>query len=155
MNSDIEVKTLEQEFCRAVYELENAVFSSPRSLSAVEEDAGNPNAVFLAAFCEGEFAGYGGFGYVLDEGYIGNIAVAPEFRRRGVASAILDEFDRRAKALGLRFLTLEVRSRNSCAIALYDKHGYVRAGLRKGFYVKPDDDGLIYTKELTDEDIGD
>jgi len=147
MNSDIEVKPLGPAFYQAAFELETAVFSSPRSLSAVKEDAENPRAVFLAAFCGGEFAGYGGFGYVLDEGYIGNIAVCPEFRRRGGASAILDEFDRRAKTLGLRFLTLEVRSRNMAAIALYEKHGYMRRGLRRGFYTLPDDDGLIYTKE--------
>ncbi|HOP10078.1 MAG TPA: ribosomal protein S18-alanine N-acetyltransferase [Oscillospiraceae bacterium] len=147
MNSDIEVKTLAPEFYQAVYELENAVFSSPRSLSMIKEDAENPRAVFLAGFCDGAFAGYGAFGYVLDEGYIGNIAVCPAFRRRGVASAILDEFDRKAKVLGLRFLSLEVRARNSAAISLYEKHGYVKMGLRKGFYVKPDDDGLIYTKE--------
>lgn len=147
MPSDIEIKTLLPEFYRAVYELENAVFSSPRSLSEVKEDAENPRSVFLAAFCGGEFAGYGAFGYVLDEGYIGNIAVAPDFRRRKIASAILDEFDQKAKALGLRFLTLEVRSKNDGAIALYEKFGYVKKGLRKRFYVKPDDDALIYTKE--------
>ncbi|HNX13785.1 MAG TPA: ribosomal protein S18-alanine N-acetyltransferase [Oscillospiraceae bacterium] len=147
MLSDIEIKTLLPEFYQVVYELENSVFSSPRSLSEVKEDAENPRVVFLTAFCGKEFSGYGAFGYVLDEGYIGNIAVAPEFRRRKVGSAILAEFDRKAKALGLRFLTLEVRARNDGAIALYEKHGYVKKGLRKGFYIKPDDDGLIYTKE--------
>lgn len=147
MVSDIEIKPLLPEFYRAVYELENAVFSSPRSLSEVKEDAENPRMVFLTAFCGGVFAGYGAFGYVLDEGYIGNIAVCPEFRRHKVASAILDEFDRKAKAFGLRFLTLEVRSKNNGAIGLYEKRGYVKKGLRRGFYIKPDDDALIYTKE--------
>lgn len=147
MRSDIAVKTLLPDYYQAVYELENAVFSSPRSLSEVKADAENPRVVFLAAFCGTAFAGYGAFGYVLDEGYIGNIAVAPEFRRRGVAREILKEFDRQAKTLGLRFLTLEVRAKNAAAITLYEKYGYVKKGLRKGFYIKPDDDGLIYTKE--------
>ncbi len=149
MRSKIAVKTLMPEYYEAVFELENTVFSSPRSLSAVKEDAENPRVVFLAAFCGDEFAGYGGFAYVIDEGYINNIAVCPEFRRRGVASAILKEFDKQAKALGLRFLTLEVRAKNNGAIELYEKHGYVKKGLRKGFYVRPEDDGLIYTKEYS------
>jgi len=153
MPSEIAVKTLMPDYYQAVFELENAVFSAPRTLLGVKEDAENPRTVFLAAFCGGAFAGYGGFCYIIDEGYIGNIAVAQEFRRRGVASAILDEFDRKAKEFGLQFLTLEVRSRNNGAIELYEKHGYVKKGMRRGFYVKPDDDGLIYTKFYEDVSI--
>ena len=146
MLSEIAVKTLMPDYYQAVFALENAVFSAPRSFPVIKEEAENPSMIFLAAFYGNEFAGYGGFGYIIDEGYINNIAVVPEFRRRGVASAILDEFDRKAKEFGLQFLTLEVRSRNNGAIKLYENHGYVKKGIRRGFYVKPEDDGLIYTK---------
>jgi ribosomal-protein-alanine N-acetyltransferase len=59
-----------------------------------------------------------------------NLAVAPEFRRRGVASALLRTL--RGEAKGTIFL--EVAEPNSAAISLYEHHGWVSTGLRKGYY---------------------
>jgi ribosomal-protein-alanine N-acetyltransferase len=73
-----------------------------------------------------------GLWYVLDEGYITNVATAPEHRRRGVASALIAETANRAQALGLAFLTLEVRESNMAARMLYAKHGFAAAGYGKG-----------------------
>ena len=84
---------------------------------------------------------------MLDEGYIGNVAVRPAFRRRGVADALLDALDTRASERGLAFLTLEVRAGDEPAIALYRKHGYLRVGLRPGYYADPREDAILMTKE--------
>ena len=84
---------------------------------------------------------------VVDEGYIDNIAVEPDARRHGVASALLDVYCRFGGA-NLAFLTLEVRSSNAPAIALYEKHGFQRAGLRPGYYQHPREDAVIMTREF-------
>ena len=99
---------------------------------------------------EGNILGYAGLHAILDEGYIDNIAVAPDARRHGVASALLDVFCRFGAA-NLAFLTLEVRQSNAPAIALYEKHGFQRAGLRPGYYQHPREDAVIMTREFSEK----
>ena len=85
---------------------------------------------------------------VLDEGYIGNVAVLPAWRRRGIGDALLDRAECFARERTLAFLTLEVRAANTPAIALYEKHGFRRVGLRRGYYSDPKEDALLMTKEF-------
>ena len=95
--------------------------------------------MFLIASAEETVLGYANFLHVLDEGDIGNVAVAPEYRRQGIALCA------RAAALDLAFLTLEVRASNAPAIALYRKHGFQAVGQRRNYYQKPDEDALLMT----------
>ena len=104
-------------------------------------ESGNAAAI-LNAVASDEFAD---FLHVLDEGDIGNVAVAPEHRRQGIADALLDALCARAAALDLAFLTLEVRASNAPAIALYRKHGFQTVGQRRNYYQKPDEDALLMT----------
>ena len=92
--------------------------------------------------------GYVGMMFVLDEGYISNVAVAPAFRRRGIADALIAELLRRADALSLSFVTLEVREHNIPAISLYENNGFVRVGLRKNYYQKPCENAVLMTRYL-------
>ena len=104
--------------------------------------------VFLTAQTEDGVVGYIGMMYVLDEGYIGNVAVLPAFRRRGIADTLLHALDELAEERGLRFLTLEVRAGNMPARCLYEKNGYVPAGFRPGYYSAPKEDAVLMTKEF-------
>ena len=65
-----------------------------------------------------------------DEAELLNLAVDPAHRRRGVASALLEALAREATG----DLFLEVAEPNLPAIALYERHGWVRNGLRKNYY---------------------
>ena len=132
-----------------ISEIERVCFSDPWPLSILR---GQLSHVFIAAL-EGEktVVGYAGLTHVLDEGSITNVAVAPEWRRRGIADALLRELERRAHALALAFLTLEVRVGNTPAIALYNKHGFKVVGRRKNYYEKPVGDALLMTLELGTE----
>jgi ribosomal-protein-alanine N-acetyltransferase len=125
--------------------LERQCFSLPWSRAAFLAELRNPAAFYVAAEAEGGLAGYAGMQTVLDEGYITNIAVAPEWRRRGVAARLLTAL--RAEAVGRRlaFLTLEVRRSNAAAISLYEKQGFVQVGVRPGYYEKPREDALLMT----------
>ena len=134
-----------------ISEIERVCFSDPWPLSILR---GQLSHVFIAAL-EGEktVVGYAGLTHVLDEGSITNVAVAPEWRRQGVADALLGELERRARAplLKLAFLTLEVRAGNAPAIALYEKRGYKVVGRRKNYYEKPVEDALLMTLMLGTE----
>ena len=88
----------------------------------------------------------------LDKGYIANIAVDPLFRRQGIGSALLDDAADFARQAGLAFLTLEVRRSNLGAQALYRRHGFCPAGVRKNYYRDPVEDAILMTRKLTEEE---
>ncbi|MFB0921525.1 MAG: ribosomal protein S18-alanine N-acetyltransferase, partial [Oscillospiraceae bacterium] len=88
--------------------------------------------------------GYIGLMYVLDEGYISNVAVSPVYRRRGVADALIEALIERTKDT-LAFMTLEVRESNHAAKYLYSKHGFETVGKRKNYYDRPKEDALLMT----------
>ena len=96
----------------------------------------------------GARVGYAGLQVVLDEGYITNVAVRPDCRRRGVAGKLLDVFERFAEGNHLAFLSLEVRASNYAAIALYGQHGYRGVGRRRNYYEHPKEDAVIMTREF-------
>ena len=126
--------------------LERLCFSQPWNEAMLAEELYNPTASFLVAEGEnGEVLGYAGLHVIVDEGYIDNVAVEPDARRHGVASALLDVFCRFGE-VNLAFLTLEVRASNQAAIALYEKHGFTQAGLRKNYYDKPREDAVLMTR---------
>ena len=126
--------------------LERECFSTPWSETMLSDALFDPQASFIVADDgEGNILGYAGLHVVLDEGYIDNIAVHPDARRHGVASALLDVYCRFGGA-NLAFLTLEVRASNTAARGLYARHGYVEAGRRKNYYEHPREDAIIMTK---------
>ena len=125
--------------------LERACFSAPWTRAQLAGQLPDDRHVFLIAAAGETVLGYANFLHVLDEGDIGNVAVAPEHRRQGIADALLDALCARAAALNLAFLTLEVRASNAPAIALYRKHGFQTVGQRRNYYQKPDEDALLMT----------
>ena len=126
-------------------ELEKECFSVPWTAEMFLAELSDPHCVYYAAEEDGRLIGYAGMQFVLDEGYINNIAVSPLYRRRGIASALMDRLICSARGLSLAFLTLEVRCGNSSAVSLYEKYGFERVGLRRGYYDKPREDALLMT----------
>ena len=141
----MQIERLEEFFVPQVEELERLCFSLPWSHATLIREIRDPGCVYLAAADGAELLGYAGMQTVLDEGYINNIAVSPQHRRRGVASALLSALTARARELELSFLTLEVRAGNAPAIALYEKFGFAAVGTRRGYYEKPREDALLMT----------
>ena len=88
---------------------------------------------------------------VADEAEILTLAVAPAYRRRGVAALLLDEAMRMLRAGGTHRLFLEVAADNAAAIALYGKAGFTATGRRTGYYARagaPSVDAVIMALEL-------
>ena len=84
------------------------------------------------------------------EGHITNLAVHPQFRRRGVGWELLGPL--RLCPAGAEGLTLEVRVSNIEAQRLYTKFGFIKSGIRRGYYLDNDEDALIMWKDLTKEE---
>ena len=138
-----------EELLPQIQKIEQRSFSVPWTEQMLRLQLSPDSHVFLTAETEEGVIGYIGMMYVLDEGYISNVAVHPDFRRRGVADALLDALEERARTLRLSFLTLEVRQSNAPAVALYEKHGYRIVGRRKNYYEKPAEDALLMTLTLS------
>ena len=109
-------------------------------LSQVLKHSGREEQAFLVSLA--------GLLVVLDEGYITNVAVRPEYRRQGIASELLEVFRRFGEGNHMAFLTLEVRAGNAPAIALYEKLGFREVGRRKNYYRAEHEDALLMTVEF-------
>lgn len=129
--------------------LETLCFSRPWSRQALAEELENPTAVFLAAEDDaGELLGYAGMHVVCGEGYIDNVAVFPEARRRGVGRLLVQSLVQWLREHEGVFLTLEVRPSNEPAISLYGSLGFEEVGRRPRFYECPTEDALLMTLHL-------
>ena len=124
--------------------LEELCFSDPWSENSIASELDNPLSMWLVAEEKGAVVGYIGSQTVLDSTDIMNIAVHPDFRRRGVAESLLVELSKRLKERGVSFLMLEVRASNEPAKRLYEKLGFQQVGCRKNYYRNPKEDGWIY-----------
>lgn len=127
--------------------IEQECFKSPWSFESLNAELSKVGACFYLAQ-NNEPMGYIGFNMILDEGYIANLAVRKDFRRQGVAKALLEKVIETAKENDLSFVTLEVRESNTSAINLYKSFGFSKQGVRKNFYRNPQENGLILTKFL-------
>lgn len=104
------IAEMQEKHLPALAKLEKQCFHAPWSEKMLREELGG--GIFLVAEQDGEVQGYVGCQTVLDEGYITNVAVSPDFRRRGAARRLIAELIARAKEKGLAFVTLEVRESN-------------------------------------------
>lgn len=143
----ITVTNIEYRHIKDIARLEEVCFSTPWSEQTIT-DAYKTGTRFFVAEKSGAVLGYVGISAIIDEGYITNIAVFPEYRKQGVATALLENLFEFAKQNSLSFISLEVRESNTPAISLYEKFGFAVEGKRKGFYAHPTEDALIMTKRF-------
>ena len=107
----------------------------------------NRLSLWLVALEDDRVAGYVGSQSVLGETDMMNIAVHPDFRRRGIAEALVVRLIEELKIRGNHSLMLEVRVSNAAARSLYEKMGFQQVGLRKNYYRNPKEDACILRKE--------
>ena len=142
----LKIREMTTEDIDAVHEIENATFSVPWSRAIFEETFANDDNEFWVAEAEGRIAGYINLWYVLDEVTVANIAVAGEFRRQGVAAALMEHAFKLSEERRMYGVTLEVRVSNIPAIKLYERFGFESAGIRPDYYEKPREDAVIMWK---------
>ena len=132
-----------------VLAIEEASFTNPwtREMYMAELANAAVSYCYLARNAGGQIAGFCSFWRVMDELHINNLAVLPQDRRTGAATALLQYVLREGARLGATRATLEVRRSNEPARVLYERFGFSVAGIRRAYYTKPVEDAIILWRE--------
>lgn len=141
------VLSLDKNDAETIEKIEKACFSTPWSINSINE-AIEHNNIFLGIKENETLIGYISFNCLFDECYIGNIAVLPEYRQKGVAKKLLSSAIALSIEMNAAFISLEVRESNSPAINLYKKFGFKEEGRRKNYYEHPKEDAIILTRRF-------
>jgi [ribosomal protein S18]-alanine N-acetyltransferase len=133
----------------AIEQIERRSYPTPWSRSMFAGELAKPSSICLGAWKEetGSLIGYLIIARYVDAWHVMNIAVDPAYRRRGVASMLLDELFEITSEDGRRGYTLEVRISNKGAIKLYERLGFRPRGIRRGYYTDNREDALIMWKD--------
>lgn len=142
------IRKMELEDVPQVAAIERLCFSAPWNENMIISSWESRLSCWLIAEIDGCVAGYVGSEAVLDSADMMNIAVAPEYRKRGIAEALIKALVEHLQQRDILFLLLEVRASNAPAIALYNKLCFEQVGRRPKYYTNPREDALILRKEL-------
>ena len=129
-----------------VMEIEEDLFAVPWTKEGYFTFLTRKDAMFLVVEEKGEILGYCGLLMVLDEGDVTNVAVKRDRQREGIGNFLMESMLRLAYEQGIRTVHLEVRAGNSVAVRLYERLGFVKDGIRKGYYTDPVEDAVLMTR---------
>ncbi len=150
----IELRPLETADLDAVEEIEREAYPTPWSRSMFVAELAKPTSLCLGAYTsENGLSGYLIVSRYVDAWHVMNIAVANGFRRRGIASALLQRLFTVTADDARRGYTLEVRVSNAEAIRLYERLGFEAHGVRRGYYTDNREDALIMWKNSARNDL--
>jgi ribosomal-protein-alanine N-acetyltransferase len=133
-----------------VLPIETAVFSDPWPRQFFLEELRVPQSIACVARHRDKLAGYLLAWQLEGETHLGNLAVVPEYQRRGVGQALLSWLIERARTDGPGRITLEVRSSNFAAQELYRRFGFQAVALRRGYYQDSGEDALVMMRDFAD-----
>ncbi len=149
----IEVRRLDVHDLDGVETIERASYPTPWSRSMFVAELRKPSALALGAYADTEeLVAYAFASRYVDAWHVMNVAVAPEFRRRGIATLLLERLFEVTAGDQRRGYTLEVRVSNHDAIRLYEKLGFEARGIRRGYYTDNREDALIMWREAVPAD---
>lgn len=133
----------------AILTIEQVSFTNPwtRDMYLAELQNVGVSFFFLARDRGGSVVGFCSFWRVLDELHINNLAVLPERRREGIATALLRRVLDEGAGLGVRRAMLEVRRSNTPALHLYERFGFSVTGVRSRYYTNPIEDALVLARD--------
>lgn len=143
----IQLQLMDSSHVEKIADLEKQCFSDPWSVKSIASELENPLSLWVVAVNGEELIGYVGSQSVLGWADMMNLAVDPDYRRKGIAESLINELITHLKQNHVTCLTLEVRVSNAPAISLYNKLGFVAVGRRPNYYHNPKEDALILRKE--------
>jgi ribosomal-protein-alanine N-acetyltransferase len=147
---NLELRRLDTRDLDTVEKIERASYPTPWSRSMFAAELRKPSALALGAYLEsGDLVGYAFVSRYVDAWHVMNVAVAPEHRRRGIATDLLERLFEVTSVDQRRGYTLEVRVSNLGAIRLYERLGFESRGIRRGYYTDNREDALIMWREAT------
>ena len=142
MNETLEIRRLAYADLPQVIAIERRAFPTPWSLSMFVLELSKPAGICLAALKDDQLLGYLVCSRYDTVWHLMNVAVDPDRRREGIASALMQRLFETADRPHEQY-TLEVRESNAAAIAMYERFGFRGAGHRRGYYHDNREDALI------------
>jgi ribosomal-protein-alanine N-acetyltransferase len=145
----IELRNLKLRDLGAIERIERRSYPTPWSRSMFAGELTKSSSVCLGAHDTDtdRLVGYLIISRYVDAWHVMNVAVAPDYRGRGIATRLLERLFELTAGDGRRGYTLEVRVSNRSAIRLYEKHGFNARGVRRGYYTDNREDALIMWKD--------
>ena len=147
MKTAVDIRVLTLGDLDAIEDIEHRSYDPPWSRSMFAGELAKPASLCLGAFEGEQLAGYLIVSRYVDAWHVMNIAVSPDFRRRGIATALLERLFELTDDRSRRGYTLEVRVSNEGAIHLYERLGFTGRGIRRGYYTDNREDALIMWRE--------
>jgi [ribosomal protein S18]-alanine N-acetyltransferase len=140
----------------AVLVIERAAAPHPWTRGILLDELNHTDTrTYKVAVNDGVVVGFGGVLYQVGEAHITNVAVAPEWRRNGIARALMVSLMNAAISGGATVATLEVRTSNLGAQRLYHQFGFIPAGVRPGYYADGEGAVIMWTEDITTADYAD
>jgi ribosomal-protein-alanine N-acetyltransferase len=143
----IELRRLTLAHLGDIEHIEKSAYPTPWSRTMFASELAKPTSICLGAFEGEQLVGYIVNSRYVDAWHVMNVAVDPDYRRRGIATRMLEALFEMTKHDGRRGYTLEVRVSNAGAIDLYERLGFERRGVRRGYYTDIREDALVMWRE--------
>jgi ribosomal-protein-alanine N-acetyltransferase len=131
--------------------IERRAYRTPWSRSMFVSELAKPTSICLGAFEGEQLVGYVINSRYVDAWHVMNVAVDPDYQRRGIATTLLQRLFELTADDERRGYTLEVRVSNAGAIELYERLGFERRGTRRGYYTDNREDALIMWRDSKPE----
>lgn len=151
MIDNLEIERMTPDDLDGVIDVEKTAFPIPWPKSSFEEELKNMLAYYYVAKIHGRVIAYIGMWFVMDECHITNVAVHEDYRRKKIASKLIEKMLDECKEHGTTYIELEVRENNVAAQKLYSNFGFVEECVRKDYYKNPNgtrENAIIMVKDF-------
>ncbi|MEW6585198.1 MAG: ribosomal protein S18-alanine N-acetyltransferase [Nitrospirota bacterium] len=145
---DAVIREMREEDIPEILDIEHISFSEPWSEAAFLGEILKSYALNRILLIGDRLVGYVCVNYLFDEAHILNLAVHPDFRRRGLATGMMNHILSELKKRGCKYIYLEVRVSNTTARAFYERFDFRVAGARKKYYVNPVEDAVLMMRRM-------
>lgn len=142
------LRPMQEADLRQVLHIERRSFTIPWSDATFRGLLRRQSTALLVAERAGSVVGYAVLWFAADEAELGDMAVLPEVRRRGLGRRLLDGALAEAARRGAKRVFLEVRESNVAARSLYERAGFEAAGTRSDYYSEPKEDAILMMRQL-------
>lgn len=146
---EITVRVMQREDIPVITAIEKRIFSTPWSEKSFLDAFSSADNIYLVSLLGKEIAGYCGIWISYEVADLCNIAVVPEYRRQGIGEKLLQEAIYCTKGRKAERILLEVRESNQGAMFLYQKIGFEKIGVRRGYYSAPREDAILMQLSLS------
>jgi [ribosomal protein S18]-alanine N-acetyltransferase len=150
----IDIRPLGLADLNSIDRIEQRAYKTPWSRSMFASELAKASSICVGAFDEDRLVGYVVNSRYVDAWHVMNVAVDPDYQRRGIATRLLEHLFEVTRDDQRSGYTLEVRVSNVDAIALYESLGFVRQGIRRGYYTDNREDALIMWRDPDEDDDG-